>query len=158
MKTENKASSLARREWRKGRRRASTLVEMALVMPILLVLSLFIIQYGVFMNAAVSLTNLSREGARFAVVQPETDSVIKARMQQACPPSIKWSDVQNNIVISPAQGSSDRVVGSRQLITVQINYDMGKKLFLPATLNFPFMGKITLFNQTYSAKAVMMIE
>jgi len=141
-----------------ARRRASTLVETALVLPILLVLSMFIIQYGIFMNAAVSLTNLSREGARFAVVQPEVDSTIKARMQQVCPATLRWSDVQNNIVISPSEGSSLRVVGSRQLVTVQINYNMGNKLFLPATLNFPFMGKITLFNKTYSAKAVMMIE
>jgi Flp pilus assembly protein TadG len=141
-----------------ARRRASTLVEMALVLPILLVLSLFIIQYGVFMNAAVSLTNLSREGARIAVVQPEYDSVIKYRMQQVCPPSIRWSDIQNNIVITPSEGSSDRKVGSQKLITVQINYNMGNKLFIPATLRFPFMGTITVFNKTYTAKSSMMVE
>ncbi len=148
----------ANRNCKTARHRASTLIEMALVLPILLVLSMFIIQYGIFMNAAVSLTNLSREGARFAVVQPDNDANIKLRMKDVCPTTLRWADVQNNIVITPAQGSSLRVVGSRQLITVQINYDMGNKLFLPANLNFPFMGKITLFNKTYSAKAVMMIE
>jgi Flp pilus assembly protein TadG len=155
MRTQNKTTQ---RNFKAARRRASTLVEMALVLPILLMLSMFIIQYGIFMNAAVSLTNLSREGVRAAAVAPESDATIKYRMQQVCPPTLRWSDIQNNIVISPAQGDTDRKVGSQKLITVQINYNMGNKLFLPATLSFPFMGKITLFNSTYTAKAVMMIE
>lgn len=147
-----------RQSFKAARRRASTLVETALVLPILLVLSMFIIQYGIFMNAAVSLTNLSREGARYAAVQPSTDAGIKQRMKDVCPASLRWSDVSNAISISPSEGDSYRKVGSRQLITVEIEYDMKNKLFLPATLNFPFMGKITLFNSIYTAKAVMMIE
>lgn len=155
MQTQTKTS---KRNFKAMRRRGSTMVEAALIMPILLVLSLFIIQYGIFMNAAVSLTNLSREGVRLAAVQPGTDAAIKYRMQQLCPATLRWSDIQNNIVISPSESSADRKVGSQSLITVQINYNMGNKLFLPSTLSFPFMGKIKLFSSTYTAKSVMMVE
>lgn len=140
------------------RRRGVALIELALVLSILLVLSMMLVQFGIIMNAAVGITNLSREGARFAAVQPGVDKDIKDRMKEVCPPSIRWADVENNIVITPAQGSSDRVVGSRQLIYVQINYDMSKKLFLPSQLKFPLMRPIKIFNGTYTAKAVMMVE
>ncbi len=141
------------------RRRGVALVEMALVLPIFLVLSLLLIQYGIYMNTATSLTNLSREGARYAAVQPLVDQDIKDHMEEACPDSLNWDHIEDNIVILPAEGSSYRKVGTRKLITVQINYSMSNKLFLPAQLRFPFMSQpIVLFNGIYTTKTAMMVE
>lgn len=134
-----------------GRKRGQALVEFALVLPLLLILTMMIIQYGIIFNTTIGLTNLSREGARFAATAPGSDSLIKTRIQNVLPPNIRYSDL--TITISPSETSDDRKTGSRALITVQISYDMSKKLFLPST----FLG-IHIFNQTYTTQAKMMVE
>jgi len=133
--------------------RGQALVEFALVLPVLLILTMLIVQYGIIFYTTIGLTNLSREGARFAATAPSSDSDIKQRIHDDLPPNIRWSDVQNNITITPSEGSDDRKTGSRALITVQITYDMNKKLFLPST----FFG-IHIFNQTYTTRTKMMVE
>jgi Flp pilus assembly protein TadG len=133
-------------------RRGQTLVELALVLPILLMLLMMIVQYSIIMNAAASIKNLSREGARFAATQPDSDTDIKARMASVCPPTIKWSDVSGNVTITPAENATSRTT-SGQLITVAISYNMSKKLFLPSK----FFG-IKIFSTNYSASTEMMIE
>jgi Flp pilus assembly protein TadG len=125
------------------------MVELALVLPILMMLLMMIVQYGIIMNAAASIKNLSREGARFAATQPDSDATIKARMQAVCPPTIKWGDVA--VTISPAEGDAGRT--SNQLITVSLSYNMARKLFLPSR----FWG-IQIFSTNYSASTKMMIE
>jgi len=54
---------------RRGRtERAQSLVEFALVLPILLILVFGIIDFGMGIRSYISLTNATREGARFAAV------------------------------------------------------------------------------------------
>lgn len=48
--------------------RGQSLVEFALVLPILLILLLGIVDFGMGLRAYVTLTNATREGARFAAV------------------------------------------------------------------------------------------
>ena len=48
--------------------RGQSLVEFALVLPILLILVLGIVDFGMGLRAYVTLTNATREGARFAAV------------------------------------------------------------------------------------------
>ncbi len=134
---------------RRFQQRGATLVEFALVLTLLLVLSLTMIQYGVIMNATVTLSHLSREGARYAAVHPATDSAILSYIQTATPGLVKFSDM--TITITPTQGSATRVSGNP--ITVTITYNMQKKLFLPST----FFG-IPIFSPTYTTKATMVIE
>ena len=132
--------------------RGQALVEFALVLPVLLILCMLIIQYGVIFYTTISLTNLSREGARYAATAPVADDPIKTRMRDVLPGNIVWSDIQNNISIT-ANPSNSRSVNSGGLITVQITYDMRKKLFLPST----FLG-VHIFNTAYVTKTTMMIE
>lgn len=136
-----------------GKKRGQALVEFALVLPVLLILTMLIIQYGIIFYTTIGLTNLSREGARYAATSPTSDSSIKQRMHDVIPPNLNWDDIKNNITISPAESSSDRLTGSRALITVQITYDMKKKLFLPST----FLG-VHIFNQYYTTQTKMMVE
>lgn len=134
-----------------GKSRGQALVEFALVLPVLLVLTLLIIQYGIIFYTSIGVTNLSREGARFAATAPASDDDIEERIENVMPPNIKFSDL--SIVVSPSEGSADRVVGTRALITVEVSYDMKKKLFLPSTF-----FKVKIFNETYTAQTTMMIE
>ena len=129
--------------------RGAALVEFALVLTMLIVLSKLVIQYGLIMNATITLSHLSREGARYAATHPSTDSTILSYIQTATPPLIKYSDM--TITFSPTQGSSTRVSGNP--ITVTISYNMQKKLFLPST----FFG-VPIFSSTYTTKATMVIE
>lgn len=138
---------------RRKRVSGQAVVETALVLPILLILSLMVVQYGIIAFTAVALTNLAREGARFAATTPQTDAAIKERIQAVRPPSILWRDIERNIVITPRQGDYSRATGTRQLITVEISYNMANKMFLPRS----FFG-IRIFNTNYKAKASMMIE
>jgi Flp pilus assembly protein TadG len=58
------------------------LVEMALVLPIFLLLVMGIVDFGMGMRAYVTVNNSSREGARYAIVCPSIldDDAIKARV------------------------------------------------------------------------------
>ena len=56
-------------------RRGQALVEMALVAIILILLTTGIIQYGLLYNTTVQLTNVAREGARYAGIHGNEDDV-----------------------------------------------------------------------------------
>lgn len=131
--------------------RGQALVEFALVLPVLMILALMIVQYGIIYRTAAQLTNLSREGARYAATSPASDSTINARIQAVIPSNIKYSDIA--ITVTPAQGDATRVSGSGGNITVKVSYDMSKKVFLPSTI----FG-VHIFVQTYTAQATFAIE
>ena len=58
-------------------KRGASLVEFALVVPLLVALLLGIIEFGWLFNAQITLTSLAREGARKAAVQEfEDDGVL----------------------------------------------------------------------------------
>ena len=64
--------------------RGAAAVEMALVLPILLVLVFGIIDFGFLFNAQVSLTQATREGVRLgAVGEAPSVAAMEARMQEA---------------------------------------------------------------------------
>lgn len=59
--------------------RGATLVEFALVAPVLILLLVACLDFARVMNAYVTIENASREGARYAVVHPTADpSAIRA--------------------------------------------------------------------------------
>ena len=62
--------------WYKGRghrRRASAVVEMAVVSPLLLMMIFGVIEFGTSFMVRQILTNAAREGARVAAIQPVAD-------------------------------------------------------------------------------------
>ena len=134
------------------RRRGAAIVEMAFVVIILLSLTMGIIQWAFIMNASIGITNLSREGARYAAVHwadADSDNKIKNYVKSDVPPGINADDL--DILISPAEGSISRKSGDA--ITVTVTYDMSKKLFLPAEI-----FDVTFFSGTYKADGRMMME
>ena len=143
--------------------RGQALVEFALVLPVLLILTMLIIQYGIIFYTSLSLTNLSREGARFAATQPASSdssvistqqSSINTRMANVAPSNIAWSDVSSTITYYDASsGSEISTPAAGALVGVSLTYNMSNKLFLPST----FLG-IQIFSTSYTTFTKMMIE
>ena len=129
------------------------LIEFALVMPLLLILALLLIQYGIIMNATNVLTNTSREGARYAALNAFKDnasgySSTKSYIRQvADQTSVKYDSLQG-ITIKTPNG-----VQIGKPINVNLTYDMSRKLFLPRSFWF-----ISVYNQSYTARTTMIIQ
>jgi hypothetical protein len=132
------------------RRRGSALVEFALVAPILVMLILLMVQYGLVMNRMLTLSHAAREAARYAAVHPQDDEAIRGKARGAMRGRGHRPE-RMNIVIEPAQGSPDRKPGRPIKVTVQ--YDMRDELFIPTE----FFG-IRIINPVVIVEATAMIE
>ena len=177
---EAKAGSSSARQNRR-RRRGSQLVEFALVLPFLLILTLGLVQYGLIYNTALTITNLSRDSARYAAInskntQPTTAPSIAVGSTD---PNTKIRDYVKRIsgnfgvnyndlavTITPDNYTeSGRNPGNPIKLTVA--YDMKKKLFLPTRFGW-YMGKdpdgsphfagVTFYSGTYTVTTYMVIE
>ena len=73
-----------RPQWMRWRRddRGTALIEMAFTLPLLLFISLGIIEFGRAFQVWQILTNAAREGARVAVLPGISDSMVTARVQE----------------------------------------------------------------------------
>lgn len=69
----------------KTRRTGSSIVEFALVVPVLIALLLGIVEFGILVKNRLTLANASREGARSASLG-STTSQIRTRVQNAARP------------------------------------------------------------------------
>ncbi|MCG3136427.1 MAG: hypothetical protein HJJLKODD_00260 [Phycisphaerae bacterium] len=67
------AGLIAERQGQQRRRRASSVVEMAVVAPILIMIIFGIIEFGYAFMTRQMLTNAAREGARVSAIQTVTD-------------------------------------------------------------------------------------
>lgn len=150
----SRAVNAATRQLASRGRRGSTLIEFALVLPILLLLTMGILQYGLIMNATNTLSQITREGARYAAINPGSGSAddnqkIKDYISSVCAPTtIRYSDIQNGIVIATPDG-----VNKGNRISVTITYPMSRKRFLPAR----FFG-VTIFASNYTTVSTFAIE
>ena len=138
----------------KEQRRGQALVEMAFVVTILLFLSMGLIQFALIANARVTLTNLSREGARYAAVhalESGSDTAIKNYVVTVADSTPLSTIVANDVTISPASGNASRISG--QPITVTVTYNLRNKFILPTT--FPGLSRI---GTTSNSVAIMIIE
>lgn len=140
---------------RKARRRGVTILETALIMPLLLFLTMGLVQYGIIMDTTNVLTNLARDGARYCAIHAfdgnaaTSDAAVRAYIRQRTAGTIVPSTTipDSSIVITVA----DRSPG--QPYEIQINYSLAQKMFLP--LNF--MG-FKFYTGTYTASSVVLIE
>lgn len=153
----------------RSKRRGQAILEMAAVVIVLLFLTMGLIQFALIANARITLTNLAREGARFAAVHateidsdnnPDPAKGIKAHV-------IKLADATTladagtrssvntiTVTISPAETSPPNPLRtSTKPIQVSVSYDMRHKFFLPVI----FPGLANWGNQTTSS-ASMIIE
>jgi len=97
-------------------KKGQALVELALVLPILILLLMGTMEFGRIFHSYLVITNASREGARAGVVGLD-DSGIKSSVRGVAT-SLSLSDTQINI--TPGYGSRSRGVP----LTVQVNYSV----------------------------------
>lgn len=126
---------IEKRRWN-TRRRGQALLEFALIAPIFLVLVLGVVQFGLLTQATEIVTNLTREGARFASLGPDRKDVdIKSYIirQTSETPLRRGSDPTVNddlsIAIMPAEAA--RTKGAQ--VTVSVTYNLRSRIFLPIT-------------------------
>jgi len=81
------APSLRVARRRGSMRRGAAVVEMAVVTPLLLMITFGIIEFGWVFMVQETLTNAAREAARVAVLQDSTDTDIQTRFAQAIEPT-----------------------------------------------------------------------
>lgn len=130
-------------------KKGQALIEFALLTPLLLLMIFVFLQLGILLNIYISLNNIARDGARYAAVNPDTDSVITTYIQSKLPAQVNQSYL--TISYSPSQGSSSRIKGKP--ISVGLSYNFSTKVFLPTTF-FKFQVPTSFPTVTAS----MMIE
>ena len=91
------------------RRRGAALVEMALVLPIFVSVTLGIIEFGRAMMVSQLVTNAAREGARLGSLDGTTNSEIEADIRSFLQGSanVAGGSVSVTITITPATGNPD---------------------------------------------------
>lgn len=118
--------------------RGQSLVEFALVLPLLLLLLLGTIEFGRILGTYLMMVNLSREGARAAAVG-ESDTVIEERIYSATP---LLDPARLSVHIYPLP---PRERGSS--VTVEINYTLPLIVPLPGGIvsnPFPLHSETTM--------------
>lgn len=113
-----------RPHWMRLRRddRGAALLEMAFTLPLLLLISMGVIEFGRAFQTWQVLTNAAREGARVAVLPGISDSMVTARVQQY---------VQAGIL----GGAAPTVTINR---STTVSYGTGSATGSKVTVSYPF--------------------
>ena len=98
--------------------RGAALVEAAITLPIILLISVGIFEFGRAFQTSQVLTNAAREGARLAILEGPTDADVRARVQQYLAGGGLAALADSNILVS----RNVALIGSATASTVQINY------------------------------------
>ena len=127
-----------------------SLIEFALVLPVLLLILLGALDLGRVSNTYVGITNASREGARYGASYPTDTPGIQLRTrQEAAGAGVTITNA--NIVIqcfpyvggSPYASCSDAYKGDRIQVSVNFNFDFFS-LYLLRMPNFPLSTSTTM--------------
>jgi Flp pilus assembly protein TadG len=111
-------------------RRGVAFIEFAFVAPLLILLVLGVIQYGLIAQSTTVVTNLSREGARFASLGASKPDVEIVQYVKDVAESTAVNADQLDVTITP-RGSATRQQGEQVTVTVRCN--MRRRLFLPGS-------------------------
>jgi Flp pilus assembly protein TadG len=124
--------------------RGQSMVEFALVFPLLALVLFAIIQYGFIFSAYISVKNASAVGARYAVTGSHTTADIESVTQDALRKSLSTGSATVNVTTNAILGSVSNAV------SVQVNYTM--------TLIIPFVvpGKTNDNSLAISATTTML--
>lgn len=100
---------------RRSGARGQALVELAVVMPVVLLVLLAILEFGLMFYAYLTVAHAAREGARTGIVPGATDADIRQRVYEA---ASELPQERVSVSISPPQGA--RYAGDP--LTVQVSY------------------------------------
>lgn len=99
-------------------------VEFALVVPILIVLLLGIIEFGLAFSAQLQVTNAAREAARVMAIQNSTSAASSAALAAApsLNPAMTASEVAYGITTSAGAAASSCSAGGTVTVTIRYPY------------------------------------
>jgi hypothetical protein len=121
--------------------KGQALVEMALILPVLLLLLFGIIEFGRIFSAGLMVNHGAREGARLGAVGA-ADSAIVSRVQN----SVALDTSQLTVTVTPVEDERKR--GGE--IQVQVRY--------PVLIYAPFISVFTGSTVTVEGNSVMRVE
>ena len=117
--------------------RGQTLVELALILPILVILLMSTIEFGRIFFTYLTITNASREAVRSTVIHTGKDN---AYIEQKVSAAASWLDTDDLILEVTPSTPAHRTTGVP--LTVKVTYPV--ELFTPVlsdVLSNPFMVK-----------------
>ncbi len=107
--------------------KGQSMVELALVLPILLLLFMGMVQFGFIFNGHITVTSAAREGARLAAVGQD-ENAVRDRVQEASVAPLLTIE-QHNIQISEnGEAVSVTVLGSVDIIVPMLNMFTGNSV------------------------------
>lgn len=119
-------------------RRGAALVEMALVLPVFMMVLLGIIEFGRALWVANMVTNAAREATRMAVLDGSTNADVTQTAKDflASTLSVGGTDVSVAIAITPADGNPNPAgecanANTRDLIDITITVPFDKVSLIP---------------------------
>lgn len=167
---------------RKRFSRGSVVVEAVFMLPFTIWLLFCVIQYGVVLNTATTITDIDREAARYASMHATVNTInspqaspaagsVQAYVQELCTSSsINYSDFvgadghagsgpivysvndSGTYTLVPAGGT----VAYGQGVAVKLQYPMYKRVWFSSLV--PGMSNFTNTNNTWNKTTVMIVE
>ena len=112
------------KQWRLTKRRGAVLIELALVLPLLILMVLICVDFGRFATVHIAVTNAAREGASFGGMHRSTDATY-GRWKQGILDALKdemsgipgYSDEQLSVAEPVVLASQ-----SRSRVRVEVTY------------------------------------
>lgn len=132
-------------------RRGAAMVEMALVLPVFLMVVMGIIEFGRAMWVSNMLTNAAREGARMAILDGSSNAEVRQSVEDFLTTTlgVQAADITTTITISPATGNPNPAnecasANSRDLITISVSLAFNKV----ALISSNYLESATLVGKT----------
>jgi Flp pilus assembly protein TadG len=127
---------------RRPEQRGAAAVELAIVLPILILLVFGIIEWSIYFNRLQGLQAAAREGARVAALPQSTDADIRARVVDSLD-GVLSSGATPTITISPTSSNPCDLQdpNARVTVTVKANTDLDIPLWGSQTVTLTGKGE-----------------
>lgn len=128
----------------KRKERGAVAVEMAIVLPLLLVILIGIIEFGRVLNVQVSLSQAAREGARYAAIHYDDASPNVSGAALGAAPSL------SGLTVTVTDNASSCVPGASVKVTTKVTLRS-----MTGFLDAGFFGQPVIFPLSMSGVGVM---
>lgn len=105
------------------RRDGQAMVEMALILPLLLMLCLGIFEFGRIFGSSMIINNLARDGARFGVVGHSDSEIMNQILSGHA-----WLD-ENNMTVTISPADANRNAGDNLIVSVDYSVPLMTSFF-----------------------------
>lgn len=119
-------------------RRGAAVVEMAMVLPIFMMVVLGIVEFGRAMMVGQMVTNAAREATRLAIVDGSSNTSVTTWVESFLNDSlsVSASDITVTITVDPAPGNEDpqdkiEDAQTRDLVTIKVEVPFDKVSYIP---------------------------